>query len=220
MNLSSNKFLFADSFKKIGDSLIQRYMSIFEKIKRNPYINYHDYYRFRYTLDGEIASSKLPREKYTLHIIKSSHELKELNQQSYDFCESPVIETSKKNVDGNQTLFLYFVDKKLAHANCIVGNDSIYEPTLKDFKACDAVFVGPAYTAEQYRGKGFHVYDLVEGCKYYQDKGYKYAYVATKTTNKVSIFGFMAAGFEMIDKVRSYKIIKFTVCKSSKCVRN
>ena len=191
-------------------------MILLETIKRILHINYHDYYRFRYLLDNEIDSVKPPRVKYTLHIIKSLHELEELNRKSYDFCESPVIETSKKNIDGNQTLFLYFVGKKLAHAKCIVENDSIYDPRLKAFKARNAIFIGPAYTAEQYRENGFHIYDLVEGCKYYQDKGYKYAYGSTKTTAKVAIFGLIAAGYEMIDKIRFYKIMKFTVCKPFK----
>ena len=189
-------------------------MSIFEIIKRNPYINFHDYYRFRYILDSEIKSSKLPRVEYTSHIINSSHELKELDQYSYDFCNSPVIKMCKKNLDRNQTLFLYFVNKKLAHANCFVGNDSIYDPTLKDFNASDALFVGPAYTTEKYREKGFHLYDLVEGCKYYCNKGYKNIYASTKTSNTASIMGLMAAGFKIIDKVRSYKFVKFTICKS------
>jgi len=199
-------------------------MSILEKIKRNPYINYHDYYRFRYTYDGEITSTKPPRGKYSLHIIKSSHELEELKHQSYDFCESPVIKKSKKNIDGNQTLFLYFVDKKLVHANCITENVSLYDPNLKGYKARNAIFFGPAYTAKQYRGKGFYIYDLVEGCKYYQNKGYKYAYGSTKITNIVPIFGLISAGFKMIGKVRCYKIcyriIEFTICTSLEDYKN
>ena len=49
----------------------------------------------------------------------------------------------------------------------IKEKNSLNDPTLKKFKDSKSVFVGPAYTAEQYRENGFHIYDLVEGCKYY-----------------------------------------------------
>jgi len=182
-------------------------VSIIEKIKKIKYISCFDYYRFRCALDGEITSSKAPREKITLYIIKTLQELEELNSQGYDFCESPVVDMSKNHFDGNQTLFLYFVDKKLAHANCNVVNNPIYDSALKNFKGSNVVFTGPGHTIEQYRGKGFHVYDLVKGCQYYKDRGYKYVYASMKTTNKGSIFGVLAAGFEMIDKVRCYRFI-------------
>jgi len=76
--------------------------------------------------------------------------------------------------------------------------------------------VGPAYTTKQYRGKGFHVFDLVERFKYSQNKGYKNVYASTKTTNTEAIFGLMSAGFEMIDKVILLTFIKFSVCISIK----
>jgi len=195
-------------------------MKVLDKIKRNLHINFQDYYRFRNILDNEIISSNPPLIKYTLFIIKSLQELKKLNQENYDFCNSPIIDAFNNDVDGNSTLFLYFVDKQLAHANCIEENKSILpgvkkisnHPTLKVFQSRNTVFSGPAYTNKMHRGKGFHVYDLVEGCKYCQKKGYKKVYASTKTTNKVSIFGLLTAGFEMIDKVRLFTFIKFTVC--------
>ena len=100
-------------------------MTILEKIIKNLNFNFHDYYRFRYLLDSEIVSSKPPKLKYRLFVIKSVDELNELLKDGYDFCESPIIKTIDENESGNITLFLYFVDKKLAHSNCIEVNKSI-----------------------------------------------------------------------------------------------
>ena len=94
-------------------------MTILEKIIKNLNFNFHDYYRFRYLLDSEIVSSKPPKLKYRLFVIKSVDELNELLKDGYDFCESPIIKTIDENESGNITLFLYFVDRNLAHFNCL-----------------------------------------------------------------------------------------------------
>ena len=187
-------------------------MDIIKKIRKNININYNDYFSYRFTIDDVLP--KTPREKFTLHIINSLQELEELINENYDFCESPLFEIAKKNIAGNQTFFLYFVEKKLAHANCIVKDEPIHDPQLKAFKANNALFVGPSFTTEEHRRKGFNVFDLVEACKYFQKNGYKYAYASAKTTNKAAIFDVMAAGYEMIDKVRVYRFMKFVICRS------
>jgi hypothetical protein len=191
-------------------------MILLETIKKILHINFHDYYRFRYLLDRKIISSNKPRINYDLYIIKSEDELDTLLQAGCDFGESTITGLLAKNVDGNKTLFLYFVDKQLAHHNCVEENDSSNDPTLKEFKDSKSVFVGPTYTTEQYRGKGFHVFDLEESFIYYYKKGYKKIYASTKTSNTASIMGLMSAEFEMIDKVRLYRFNKFSICKSLK----
>ena len=117
-------------------------MKIFEKIKEILNINYHDYYRFRYLLDSEIISSKPPKLKYTLFVVKSVNELNKLLQDGYKFYESPRIDAIDKNVSGNKTLFLYFVDRNLAHFNCLEEKKIFNRLHLKKYKNQRFCFCG------------------------------------------------------------------------------
>lgn len=177
----------------------------------------HDYYFYRYDIDNEEIIPKTPRGEYNLHVVTSLQDLEALIDDGCDFCDSPVFNIAMKNASSEkQTFFLYFIEKKLVHANCIVKDCPVYDIQLKRFQAHNALFVGPSFTNEKYRGRGFNAYDLVAACKYFQKDGYEYAYASAKATNKAAIFDMMAAGYQMIDKVRVSRFMKLTLCKSIK----
>ena len=137
--------------------------------------------------------------------IQNIIDLDELIRKKYKFLDSELIK-DKYIEEKNANIFVYFINKELAHFNCYWIEEPYKMPILNKFKNKESVFIGPAITTKKYRGLGLYQYDFINGYNYFYKKKFNKIYGEGNFKKKEVKFFMQHSGFKIIEENRLFTL--------------
>ena len=176
------------------------------------YFEYKKYCLFKKDLK-DIASIQKLESTFLLDVISGDVELNE----KYNFSKIPgdFISEIKRGLDIRCVIFLVFnlteKLKEVIHVSIVALDHRtgiLFDPSIRNIKDDNAVFIGPCYTSESERGKGLYPYVLERICRFMRENHKKKrVYINTNINNKSSIRRIKKAGFAKIAYINAVRLV-------------
>jgi len=195
----------------INRSIVVLLRKILRKLIRpGTYFSYSNSSQFKKSLSNEIDFTQInPCENGSLHIISEPNQINQMVESGYIFNSPTDLQKIKTQFNNSFLLFVYFINKKLAHISWVSlsDNPNTFHWYLKKIDFSEEGYIGPCYTYPDQRGKGIYPYVLLCICEELRKRGFNRALIDTKKSHTASIKGIEKAGFDESKSIRFCKIL-------------